>query len=56
MIAAVALLAAYGASILWVGREVSQQRPSEGRMLCAVSLMIILALLAGGALTGGGMP
>lgn len=50
-----ALLIAYGLAILWFGREVSQPRPREGRMMCAVALMIALAVLAGGALTGGGM-
>ena len=56
MIAAVALLAAYGVSILWVGRELGKARPREGRLMADVSLMIALSVLAGGALTGGGMP
>lgn len=48
-----ALLIAYGLSVLWFGREVSQQRPSEARVMLSVSVMIALAVLAGGALTGG---
>lgn len=56
MIAAVALLAAYGMSILWLGRELAKERPSEARMMIAASLMIVLAVLAGGELTGGGHP
>lgn len=56
MIAAVALLAAYGIAILWCGRELAKERPSEGRLMASISLMIVLAVLAGGALTGGGHP
>jgi hypothetical protein len=52
VIAGVGLLAAYGASVLWCGRELAQQRPSEKRLMLAITLMITLAVLAGGYLTG----
>lgn len=54
MIAAL-ILAAFGLSVLWAGRELGRQHSREGATMAAVSLMIVLAVLAGGALTGGGM-
>jgi len=52
-ISAAALLVGFALSVLWCGRELAKERPSERRMACAVSLMIALAVLAGGALTAG---
>ena len=52
---AAALLAAYTVAILYTGRELSRAAPREGRLMAAVAAMIVLAVLAGGAITGGVM-